>query len=58
MYLMESSALLTTLGGLFNQITTWMGNIATTITSNELYLLGIGMFVVGGAIGLVKRIIG
>ena len=58
MYLMESSALLTTLGGLFTQITTWMGNIATTITSNELYLLGIGMFVVGGAIGLVKRIIG
>lgn len=58
MYLMEVSGFLTSLGGLFTQITTWMGNIATTITSNELYLLGIGMFVVGGAIGLVKRIIG
>ena len=58
MYIAESSAFLTSLGGLFTQITTWMGNIATTITNNELYLLGIGMFVVGGAIGLVKRIIG
>lgn len=50
-------ASLTTLFGAF---TDWMGNIVTTMTAegNELMLLPIGIFVVGGAIGLASRLIG
>lgn len=48
------------LGTLFTQITSWMGSIVTTMTAegNELMLLPLGFFVVGGAIGLAGRLIG
>lgn len=51
---------LTSLGELFTQFTTWMGNIVTTMTAdgNELMLIPIGVGVVGAAIGLAKRLIG
>lgn len=48
------------LGTLFGQFTQWMGGIVDTMTSegNEIMLLPIGIFVVGGAIGLAARLIG
>ena len=48
------------LGTLFTQFTEWMGDIVGTMTAsgNEIMLLPIGIFVVGGAIGLASRLIG
>ena len=48
------------LGTLFTQFATWMTEIVTTMTAsgNEIMLLPIGIFVVGGAIGLASRLIG
>ena len=48
------------LGTLFTTFTTWMGGIVDTMTAegNEIMLLPIGIFVVGGAIGLASRLIG
>ena len=43
---------------LFTLFTGWMGDIVTVITSNILFLLPIGIFCVGAAIGLARRIIG
>lgn len=38
----------------------WMGDIVETMTAtgNEIMLIPIGLFVVGGAIGLASRLIG
>lgn len=51
---------LESIGELFTQFTTWMGNIVTTMTSdgNELMLIPVGFFVAGGVIGLASRLIG
>ena len=51
---------MTSLGTLFTTFTGWMGDIVETMTSsgNEIMLLPIGIFVVGGAIGLASRLIG
>lgn len=51
---------MTSLGTLFTQFTTWMGNIVSTMTAsgNEIMLLPVGVFVVGAAIGLAGRLIG
>lgn len=51
---------LTSLGTLFTEFSGWMGDIVTTITSegNEIMLIPVGFFVVGGIIGLAKRLIG
>ena len=48
------------IGELFTQFTTWMGNIVTTMTAegNELMLIPVGIGVVGAAIGLARRLIG
>lgn len=32
-------------------------NMASTLLSTPLFLIGVGFFVIGGAIGLVKRIL-
>lgn len=53
----EPVSVLTTLGTIFTQFATWMGTMASTIAGNELFLLPVGIFVVGGAIGLVKRLL-
>lgn len=55
---METATAMETLGSIFTQFMTWMGTIVTTISSNELLMLGIGIWVVGAAIGLARRIIG
>lgn len=48
------------LGTLFTQFSTWMGNMVSTMTTegNELMLLPIGIFAVGAVIGLAGRLIG
>lgn len=43
---------------IFTQIMTWMSSLVTTITSNPLLLLPVGIFVVGAVIGLASRLIG
>lgn len=55
---MEPASSMTNLGTVFTQITTWMGSIVTTITSDPLYLIPVGIFVVGAVIGLAQRLIG
>lgn len=51
---------MTQVATVFTQITTWMGNIVSTMTSegNEIMLIPVGIFVVGAAIGLASRLIG
>ena len=56
---MEGAATgLETLQTVFTAVTGWMGSIATVITSEPIYMIPIGIFVVGGAIGLAGRLIG
>lgn len=55
---METANAMTTLGTLFTQFMSWMGEIVTTIASNDILMLGLGIWVVGAAIGLAKRLIG
>lgn len=54
----ETTSAMTTLGSIFTQFMTWMGTIVETIASNEILMLGLGIWAVGAAIGLAKRIIG
>lgn len=48
---------MTTLGTLFTTISGWMGTVANTIAGNTLMLLPIGIFCVGAAIGLIRRLL-
>lgn len=47
-----------TLGTIFTQIMTWVGDLVSTISSEPLLLLPVGIFVVGAVIGLASRLIG
>lgn len=49
---------MTTLGTIFTQIMDWVGDLVTTISSQPLLLLPVGIFVVGAVIGLASRLIG
>lgn len=49
---------LTTLGEIFDQLMSWVGSLVTTIASQPLLLLPVGIFVVGAVIGLAGRLIG
>ena len=49
---------LATLGDIFTQLMTWVGSLVTTIASQPLLLLPVGIFVVGAVIGLAGRLIG
>lgn len=46
------------LATIFTQIMTWVGTLVTTISSQPLLLLPVGIFVVGAVIGLAGRLIG
>lgn len=52
-------ALLTTLGTGFTQVISWVGDTVGTYTAagNELLLLGVVFFVVGGTIGIFGRLL-
>ena len=54
----ETVNAMTTLGTIFTQIMTWVGDLVTTISSEPLLLLPVGIFVVGAVIGLASRLIG
>lgn len=46
------------LGTIFTQIMSWVTNLVSTIASQPLLLLPVGIFVVGAVIGLASRLIG
>lgn len=46
------------LGTIFTQVMTWVGSLVSTIASQPLLLLPVGIFVVGAVIGLAGRLIG
>ena len=47
----------TVLPEVVSYLLTQFGDMASTLLSTPLFLIGVGFFVVGGSIGLVKRII-
>lgn len=55
---MNTPNVMTTIGTVFTQFMTWMTSLVTTIASNELLLLPVGIFCVGATIGLAQRLIG
>lgn len=55
--LMEITTNLDGLTTVFSQLMTWMGTLVTTIASNPLLLVSLGIFVVGAVIGLAVRLI-
>lgn len=57
---MEASAmsnLLTELGTVVTQALTWTGDVATTIVETPLLLMTTGFLVLGGAIGILGRLL-
>lgn len=58
MFVLASVDSLSTLKRLFTVFTGWMGSLVTTISADPLLLLPVGIFVVGGVIGLASRLIG
>lgn len=53
----EVTANLDGLGAVFSQLMTWIGSLVTTIASNPLLLVSLGVFVCGSVIGLAVRLI-
>ena len=54
----EINAGLETLGQIFSWIMTQVGSLVSTIASQPLLLLPVGIFVVGAVMGLAGRLIG
>lgn len=52
------STSLTTVGQVYTQLMTWIGTVVSTIASEPLLLLPVGIFITGAVIGLAKRFIG
>ena len=46
------------LATIFTQLMTWVSSLVTTIASQPLLLLPVGIFVAGAVIGLASRLIG
>lgn len=53
----EVAANLDGLSAVFTQLMAWIGNLVTTIASNPLLLVSLGVFVCGAVIGLAVRLI-
>lgn len=51
------ASLLSDLGTVVTQVMTWVGNVASTITSTPLLLVTTGFLVLGGAIGIFGRLL-
>lgn len=51
------SGFLGNLGSIATQIFAWVGTVAETIVGHPLFYLTIGFLVVGGAIGIVSRLL-
>lgn len=54
----DTGSSLTGIGTLFTTFTGWMGDIVSTMASNPVLMIPIGIFCVGAAIGLASRLIG
>lgn len=54
---LEVTANLEGLTTVFTQLMTWLGTLVTTIASNPLLLVSVGIFAVGAVIGLASRLI-
>lgn len=52
---MES--LLSSLASIVTQVVSWVSSVASTIVSTPILLLGVGFFVLGGAIGIFGRML-
>ena len=48
---------LTSLGQIFTQFMTWLGELYTVIVAHPIMMLTLGIFAVGAAIGLIFRLI-
>lgn len=51
------AALLKDLALVVAQVITWVGNVASTITSTPILLLTVGFLVLGGTIGIFGRLL-
>lgn len=49
--------LLSELGTGITQILSWVGNVASTVVSTPILLLGVCFFAIGGAIGIFGRLL-
>lgn len=56
-YVLEASTGTALLSELFTLITGWMTSIAGVITGNILFMIPLGIFLVGAAVGLAYRLI-
>lgn len=48
---------LSSLSSVVTQVLTWTGNVASTIVSTPLFLFTTGYLALGGAIGIVGRLL-
>ena len=55
---MEGSAIMESLTSAFTFVTDAMGDMVTVVLSQPIFLLPVGIFVAGAAIGLCARLIG
>ena len=53
----EVTANLDGLTAVFSQLMNWIGSLVTTIATNPLLLVSLGVFVCGAVIGLAVRLI-
>lgn len=51
------AALLKDLALIVTQVISWVGNVASTITSTPILLLTVGFLVLGGTIGIFGRLL-
>ena len=54
---MEGATSLSTLTSVVTALWDWFTQMAGDLLSTPLFLVGVGFFVIGGCIGLVKRIL-
>lgn len=54
---MDGATSLSTLVEVVTQLWTWFTDMAGDLLSTPLFLVGVGIFVIGACIGLVKRIL-
>lgn len=57
---LDAGAVTANLDGLtavFSQLMSWIGSLVTTIATNPLLLVSLGVFVCGAVIGLAVRLI-
>lgn len=48
---------LSSLASIVTQVVSWVSSVAGTIVSTPILLLGVGFFVLGGAIGIFGRML-